>query len=179
MFAWLNTRRDRNRNARKLYGSIVTQARQPAFYAAWSVPDTPQGRFEMIVLHVGLAMPRLSRAGPAGHRLARVLTETFVADMDDCMREMSFSDLAVPKEIKRSTAALFDRHNAYVAALRAPGDAQLTAALGGQLAYLHLPEDWDAAPLAAYARRAASALEAMQDAQVLAGHIDWPDLSRT
>ncbi|KAB2914567.1 MAG: ubiquinol-cytochrome C chaperone [Hyphomicrobiaceae bacterium] len=179
MFAWLNTRRDRNRNARKLYGSIVTQARQPAFYAAWGVPDTPQGRFEMVVLHVGLAMQRLSQAGPAGHRLAQVLTETFVTDMDDCMREMSFSDLAVPKEIKRSAAALFDRHTAYGAALASPGEGRLTAALAEQMAYLHQQGDWDAAPLAAYARCAASALAAMQDAQVLAGSMDWPDLPRT
>ena len=54
MFARLRTRRVLNRTARSLYGSIVTAARRPAFYANWGVPDTIQGRFEMIAAHLAL-----------------------------------------------------------------------------------------------------------------------------
>ena len=39
--------------------SIVAQARQPAFYTALGVPDTLDGRFELIALHGFLVMHRL------------------------------------------------------------------------------------------------------------------------
>ena len=121
MLAWLKTMVATGaEHARSLYGSIVTQARAPDFYAAWGVPDTVQGRFEMIVAASCPGARRLARRrARAGERLARALTEAFIVDMDDSMREMTFGDLAVPREIKRAAAALFDRHSAYLAALEA------------------------------------------------------------
>ena len=102
------------------------------------IPDTPQGRFEMVVLHVVLVVRRLTREGPAGARLARALNEAFIADMDDNMREMTFGDLRVPREIKQVTAALLDRHKAYSDALQDParpqaaGGRRRAAALSGR-----------------------------------------------
>ena len=58
VLGWLKRRLGRDQTARKLYGSIVTQARRPAFYAAWGVPDTPQGRFEMVNALRGVAGER-------------------------------------------------------------------------------------------------------------------------
>jgi cytochrome b pre-mRNA-processing protein 3 len=175
VIAWLKNRRDRQRTARKLYGSIVTQARQPTFYAAWGIPDTAQGRFEMIALHLTLALQRLSQEGRGGRQLARSLTESFVVDMDDAMREMTFSDLAVPREIKRAAAALYDRHAAYLAAC-APtaGPDALPAALLGALAYLGANERIDANTLAGYIRRALSTLQASPSTHILTGELRWP-----
>src|SRR5437867_2316109 len=136
MFPWLRNRSTRHRTARSLYGSIVTAARSRAFYANWGLPDTMQGRFEMIVLHLALAVRRLGSEGDAGKRLAQALIEAFVVDMDDAMRELTFSDVAVPHEIKRATAAAFDRHRAYLAALDGPHD-MLERAIEAQLAYLN------------------------------------------
>jgi cytochrome b pre-mRNA-processing protein 3 len=164
MLAWLKSRRTRLRTARSLYGSIVTAARRPTFYADWGVPDTMQGRFEMIVLLLALAVRRLRQA----------LTEAFVVDMDDAMREMTFGDLAVPREIKHATAALFDRYNAYLAALDGPHDMELREALEAQLAYL-VPAGFDASSLAAYVRTAAEMLARQSSAQVLTGRLAWPD----
>ena len=131
MLTWLKSSRDRRQVARSLYGSSVTAARAHNFYAQWGVPDTVQGRFEMIALHVALVLRRLDKEGGAGRRLGLALTEAFVVDMDDTMREMTFGDLAVPREIKRATAALFDRHTAYLAALAAPTDMSLSRGAGG------------------------------------------------
>ena len=117
MLTWLKSSRDRRQVARSLYGSSVTAARAHAFYAQWGVPDTLQGRFEMIALHVALVLGRLGAEGGTGRRLGVALTEAFVVDLDDGMRELTFGDLAVPREIKRAAAALFDRHAAYLAAL--------------------------------------------------------------
>jgi cytochrome b pre-mRNA-processing protein 3 len=90
MLSWLMSGRDRRQVARSLYGSSVTAARATIFYAEWGVPDTLQGRFEMVAMHVALILRRLSATGERGRRLGRALTEAFVVDMDDSMRELTF-----------------------------------------------------------------------------------------
>ncbi|RPI34214.1 MAG: hypothetical protein EHM67_14695, partial [Hyphomicrobiaceae bacterium] len=158
MFAWLSRRLDRRRNARELYGSIVTQARAPIFYTAWGVPDTVQGRFEMLVLHVCVVLDRLQQEAAPGGELARAVTEAFIADMDASMREMTFGDLAVPREIARTAAALFDRHSAYRLLLTARQEAPLSQSLATQMAYLGAGSRLDTARLAHYILKAADRL---------------------
>src|SRR5262245_41598256 len=104
---------DRREKARSLYGSIVTQARPRGLYTHCGVPDTPEGRFEMIALHLVVVLERLGQEGEAGQRLARALTETFAVDIDDNLREMSVGDLAVPRHVKRAVGALHECHTAY------------------------------------------------------------------
>lgn len=186
MLDWLKTLSDRRQIARSLYGSIVTRSREHVFYARLGVPDTLQGRFEMLALHLVLVLRRLAADGQEGERLSRALTEAFVVDLDDVMREMTFGDLAVPREVKRAAAALFDRHRAYLAALEPPGETPLADALRAQLSYLHGenakekapggPSDagLDAAGLANYVRSVASALDAQPAAAILAGRLEWP-----
>jgi cytochrome b pre-mRNA-processing protein 3 len=182
MLAWLTKRTDRRRIARSLYGSIVTRARETVFYAAWGVPDTVQGRFEMIALHLVVALRRLGAEGWAGRRLGQALTEVFVVDLDDAMREMTFGDLAVPREVKRAAAALFDRHRAYLAGLDAPRELALAEAIEAQLAYLDARQEagqgrskgLDAQSLSDYVRRAASALDGQPASRILAGQLAWP-----
>lgn len=173
MFARLRTRRAHRGNARLLYGSIVSAARRETFYATWGVPDTLQGRFEMIVLHLALAVRRLGLEGDAGRRLAQAVIEEFVIDMDDAMRELTFGDLAVPREIKRATAAVFDRHGAYLAALDGAGDS-LRQSIAVQLAYLG-PTSLEAGSLADYMRQAAAMHDRQPGEQLLAGRLVWPD----
>jgi cytochrome b pre-mRNA-processing protein 3 len=175
MLTWLNSGRGRRQVARSLYGSSVTAARSPTFYAQWGVPDTLQGRFEMIALHIALLLRRLGAEGDAGRLLGVALNEAFVEDMDDGMRELTFGDLAVPREIKRATAALFDRHAAYLAALAPASDMPLGAVLEAQLGYLVPDGTLDAPRLGEYVKRCVSALDARPAAQILAGQITWPD----
>ena len=183
MLNWLKERQTRQRTAQQLYGTIVAQARQPAFYTDLRVPDTARGRFELIALHVALVLHRLQAEGAATSDLARTVGETFVIDMDDNMREMSFSDLAVPREIKKAAAALFDRHTLVADALpAATGTAEAFAAqLDGALAYLAKESDGpalDSAGLAAYLRAAAAELAAQPLAGLLEAGPHWPPLPR-
>ena len=175
MLSWLKSGRDRRQVARSLYGSSVTAARAPIFYAEWGVPDTLAGRFEMLALHVALVLRRLSSTGEQGRRLGLALTEAFVVDMDDSMRELTFGDLAVPREIKRATAALFDRHAAYLAALAGTPDISLGDALAAQLAYLDRGGALNPRRLSDYVQRCAEALDAQPAAEILAGRIQWSD----
>ena len=165
------------RRARSLYGSIVTQARSPGAYARWGVPDTPEGRFEMIALHLALALDRLAREAGSGYELGQALTEAFVVDVDDTLREMTVGDLAVPKQVKRAVAVLYDRCAAYGAALDAnAGEGLLDAAVKTRLGGLRGAEGLDAAQICAYIRAAARALERQAAGRILEGRIAWPPI---
>lgn len=117
MREWLNWPQSARRKAVDLYGMVVAAARQPAFYGSGRVSDTPEGRFELIAMHLFLLAERLTREKPAGEELARSLIEAFVLDMDDCMREMGVGDLTVPKRVKRAAAVFYERSGAYRNAL--------------------------------------------------------------
>jgi cytochrome b pre-mRNA-processing protein 3 len=176
MLAWLKKIRARRQTARLLYGSIVTAARRRGFYADWGAPDTLQGRLEMILLHLVLAQRRLMLEGTGGADLARALSEAFVVDMDDQMREMTFGDMRVPREITGATAALFERWRAYDGALAGREERPLADVLAAQLAYLDREARIDTRSLARYMRRAADALLAQPPARILTGEIAWPSL---
>jgi cytochrome b pre-mRNA-processing protein 3 len=162
------------RTATELYGRAVAQARTPVFYAEWGVPDTPEGRLEMVLLHVALLLQRLGSGDTPTGRLARTLSETFVTDMDDNMRELGIGDLTVPKKIKKVAAALFDRTVMVSAAIVEGNDDALTGIFRKQVWPREpAPEDAPAA-LARYARRAADSLLAMTDAELLSGTATFP-----
>ncbi|MFM9845014.1 MAG: ubiquinol-cytochrome C chaperone family protein [Dongiaceae bacterium] len=114
-------RRRPNEAAKQLHLTIVTQARQPAFYTALGVPDTLDGRFELIALHGFLVMHRL-KADPAGIGLARDLAETIFDDLDASLREMGAGDLGVGKRVKKMGEAFYGRVAAYDAGLATGGD---------------------------------------------------------
>jgi cytochrome b pre-mRNA-processing protein 3 len=119
-----------------LYGMIVAQARSPIFYIGYGVPDTVDGRFDMIVLHLVLFLHRLKRNSSAaksvrhslGHSLGQEVFNLFCRDMDDNFREMGVGDLAVPREMRKVGEAFYGRAAAYEAAL-AGDEADLVGAV--------------------------------------------------
>src|ERR1041385_4793859 len=120
--------------AEALYLGLVRQARQPAFYARCGVPDSVDGRFDMITLHMALLLLRLKAEGPAAADLGQALFDTLFADMDRSLREMGVGDLGVGKRVKEMGKAVYGRLAAYEAGLAgAPGEleAALTRNLYG------------------------------------------------
>lgn len=171
MLSWLRTRQAGRQKAAEIYGAVVAQARHPAFFAGAGVPDTPEGRYELIVLHLFLVLERLRGAGDAAVEPSRLVIETFVTDMDDQMREMGVSDLAVPKKVKRAAALFYERSEAYRMALGEGTPDALAVAL-----HLAFPTTGErAARLAVYVRTVADAL-AGQDADALfAARVAFPE----
>jgi cytochrome b pre-mRNA-processing protein 3 len=174
MLAWLLQHTKLRASARELYGRVVTRAREPTFYAEWGVADTTEGRFEMVALHLVLALDRLACEGKAGRRLARALTEAFVTDMDDAMRELGIADLTVPRKVKRAAAALFDRYHDYGDALGRPGVAELELVLQKNLDGVALGGAIDTAKLALHMRRTATVLAAQSTDAAMAGRLTFP-----
>ena len=99
--------------AHRIYFSLVEQARQPGFYLSCGVPDTADGRFDMIILHAFLLLRRLKKDHEQTAELAQELFDLMFADMDQNLREMGLGDLAVGKRIKGMAAAFYGRIQAY------------------------------------------------------------------
>jgi cytochrome b pre-mRNA-processing protein 3 len=171
MLNWLRTRGLDRRKAEELYGAVVAQARDPAFYRALGVTDRPEGRYEMIVLHLFLLLERLVADAPATTARARQVSEAFVTDMDDCLREAGVGDLSVPRKVKRAAAGLYERAAAYRAALAHSDPAVLAARLAEHAA---VAEGAGAVALARYTRRAKLHLERQGTADLLAGRLTFP-----
>jgi cytochrome b pre-mRNA-processing protein 3 len=153
-----------------IYGAIVAQARQPVFYRDMSVPDSVDGRFDLIVLHMWLVMRRL-RAGDGGTEWSQRLFDHFCADMDGNLREMGVGDLTVPKRMKKFGEAFFGRISTYDAAWEDVSGAALRVALARNI--LGRPtEPQKAASLAAYVRKAAASLDKADI--VAAGTVTFP-----
>jgi cytochrome b pre-mRNA-processing protein 3 len=130
MLGWLKGRSERRRNGQQLYEGIVAQARQPSLYEACRVPDTMDGRLEMLLLHTVLSLDRLRAEGVDGQRFGQRLMERLIADVDDALRQIGIGDDGVSMRIKQLAGALSERARDYGLGLQqtadsAPGDRSL------------------------------------------------------
>jgi cytochrome b pre-mRNA-processing protein 3 len=140
-----------------LYGAIVAQARAQGFYRDYRVPDTVNGRFELITLHCVLLLIRLEQGPTPLRRLGQALFDCFCRDMDGSMREMGVGDLAVPRAMRRIGEAFYGRQAAYREALAAPGNEPLATVLARNV-FAGASDPAGVRSLAAYAREAARRL---------------------
>jgi cytochrome b pre-mRNA-processing protein 3 len=139
--------------AEELFRRTTLAARQPAIFAAHGVPDTVEGRFEVMSLHVILILRRLQAIGPEADALGQEFIDRFFASLDGAVRAIGIGDLSVGKKVKAYARHFYGRAEAYDAALK-PGAAAdaLVLALSRHLfgAGTEIPPG--AAPLAAYVR---------------------------
>lgn len=110
---------------RPLWNAVVAAARAPHWYAQGTVPDTLDGRFDMISLVLALVLHRIDE-DPAQGLAGVQLTELFVGDMDGQMRQIGFGDMVVGKQVGRMMGALGGRLGVYRAA---DGSDELRGAL--------------------------------------------------
>jgi cytochrome b pre-mRNA-processing protein 3 len=146
-----------------IYGMIVAQAREPLFYRHLDVPDTVDGRLDLLILHLWLMLRRL-RGIAAGKALSQALFDHFCDDMDANLREMGVGDLTVPKRMQKFGEAFYGRTAAYDLAW-SESEARLAEALQKNILNGQHPES--ARQLAAYAARAAEILDACGEAALL------------
>lgn len=160
------------RKAGDLYGRVVAAARQPRFYGPGRVADTPEGRFELVALHLFLTAERVKILRPKGEELAQALIEAFVVDMDDCMREMGVGDLTVAKRVKQAAAVFYERAGIYRAALAfgpSDGDRSKSDPLCDAIREIVLNAEADdnfVQALARYVRRSHDLMTAARDDQI-------------
>lgn len=105
-----------------LYDAVVMRGRQPHWYIEGQVPDTLDGRFDMIAAILSLVLLRMEDLGAADDSVR--LTELFVDDMDGQLRQIGIGDLVVGKHIGRMMSALGGRLGAYREALGTGGNLE-------------------------------------------------------
>jgi len=167
-------RRARSDTISALYGTIVAQARLPCFYREYGVPDTVNGRFDLLVLHLALVLDRLADE-PQLRELGQALFDHFCTDMDRNLREMGVGDLSVPKHMQRVGEAFYGRAQAYRAGLARDGEQALMEALERNIYGQDAASRAAAARLAAYMRGTVGELRVQPSSEVLAGRLTMPD----
>ena len=163
--------------AERAYGRIVDQARQPGFFIDCGVPDTLDGRFELICLHAFLYLHRLKREERRAAPLGQRFFDTMFADFDRSLREMGTGDLSVGREIKGMAEAFYGRIAAYERGL-AGDDSVLQPALARNLFGTSPPTQPRLEAMALYARREAARLNQQDAAELLAGEVRFGDPPR-
>jgi cytochrome b pre-mRNA-processing protein 3 len=111
-----------------LYEAAVARGRDPAWYREGGVPDTIDGRFEMVAAVLALILLRLEREGEAAAAAATRLTELFIDDMDGTMRELGIGDVVVGKKVGKLMGALGGRIGAFRDGLDGSGDFEAAVA---------------------------------------------------
>jgi cytochrome b pre-mRNA-processing protein 3 len=161
-----------------LYSAAVAAARDPWFFGeAIGVPDTLDGRFDLVGLHAAVLIRRLRRdPDPRGAEAAQAVFDAMFSDMDVNLREMGVGDLSVGKRVKRMWEAFHGRARAYEAALEAGDRAALESALARNVwrAGQDGPAPAGAPSLAAQVERTAAALSGQPLAALLRGEVHFP-----
>lgn len=168
LLASLFPRKDDRAPLRPLYAAVIARAREPHWYEEGQVPDSLDGRFDMVAAILSFVIIRMEALGLVGES-AR-LTEIFVEDMDGQVRQIGFGDLVVGKQIGRMMSALGGRLAAYRAGLA--GEEPLSQSI---VRNIFRGEEPDAAALAhveAGLRAFSARLDALPAAALLAGRLD-------
>lgn len=175
IFKWFRGDDTLDEAAVEVYAKIVAQARHQSFYGDLFVPDTIDGRFDMLVLHAFLIFSRLKGESARIDELSQKVFDEMFLDLDHTLREMGVGDISVGKRIKKMARAFYGRAQAYEEAVMA-GDREK---LGQVLARNLFPDDGAPpeviAHLSQYVLAAAAGLRAQPAEDFVAARFSFID----
>ncbi len=116
MLAFLKKKNLHEQTAKAVYGQLLEKTRAEVFYNDYGVPDSFDGRFDMLVLHVFLVIDRLKDEGAQGRDFNQALFDATFADMEQTLRERGIGDMGIPKHMRRMMKAFNGRIHVYSAA---------------------------------------------------------------
>ena len=163
-------RRSRHeRTGFELYNAAVAAAREPYFYAELGVPDTLDGRFDLVGLYAAILIRRLRTLPAPGAAVSQAVFDAMFSDMDTNLRELGVSDMRLAKNVRAMWEAFHGRATAYDQALDSADPAALEAALARNI--WRGGEAPGAARLAAIIHDVVARLDARPPAELLAGRV--------
>lgn len=163
-------RRPRDRDAlQPLYQAAVACARDPFWYRDGKVPDTLDGRFDMLAAIMALVLVRLE-AEPGDEAISAgvLLTELFVEDMDRTLHQIGIGDYVVGKHVGNMMGALGGRLGAF---RTASADRDFVGPVRRNIFHDAPPSEAALALVAARVRELDAALAAMPAADIIAGRL--------
>lgn len=108
----------RQKSVHQLYEHVAYASRSAIFYTSFAVPDTPQGRLEMLIVHCVIALERLKQLPTPADELAQDFVDYVFLQIDHGLREIGIGDLSVGKKIKKIAQDFYGRAELYAQALR-------------------------------------------------------------
>ncbi|MEE9314837.1 MAG: ubiquinol-cytochrome C chaperone family protein [Rhizobiaceae bacterium] len=127
MFKALFSQNHSKRHAHALYGAVVARSRDAQFFHTYGVPDTLDGRFEVLVIHLFMLHSRLKDEETATRKISQLVFDNFIDDMDSALREAGVGDQSVPKRIAKMTQVFYGRTGAFETALESSTPIKILA----------------------------------------------------
>jgi cytochrome b pre-mRNA-processing protein 3 len=169
-------RKEVRQAAERAYRRVVEQARQRIFFTELEVPDTLDGRFELICLHAFLYLYRLKSDRPRSAAISQAFFDAMFTDMDRGLREIGTGDLSVGRHVKRMAQGFYGRIRAYQEGLECPEDTALSAALARNLFGTVGESTGTIDTIVEYVRSAAGQLAHQSAAELCGGYVSFPPL---
>ncbi len=153
----------------------MAHSRNPEFYMALKVPDTLDGRFDLLALHVFLVVRRI-KSREKGFELARQLPEKMLGEIDRALREHGISDMGVPRRVKTMGRAFLGRATAYENALNASDREKLEDVLCRNLFSDAEAEPGIISRFADYVLAAEAHLDGLAYDDIFSGNVSFPQI---
>jgi len=151
----------------RLNAATVARAREPVFFTTFGVPDTIDGRFDLLAVHAWLVLDRLRGAGLGD--ISQGLMDTIFTGFDEGLRDLGAGDMTIAKRIKMLADAFYGRLRVYDAS---EDPAAMTDAIQRNL----YRGSGDAAHAQAVARYVESARAHVGRSDVARGEVDFGPL---
>ena len=161
----LRRRAETRKASDALLTAAIVRARQPVFYEKLGVPDTIDGRFDLLVLHAWLVLDRLAQLG--ADALSQSLVDGLFVQFDEALREQGAGDMGMGRRMTKMADAFYGRLKAY---REAADQKTLTDAIARNLYRGDTGKVEQATALAIYA---ASARERLSQADLSTGVPDF------
>lgn len=145
---------ERRKLVERLCAGIIARARAGEFFATFHVPDTIDGRFDLVTLHAWLVLGRLQAAG--SRDLGQGITDSLFIGFDEALRDLGVGDMGLGRRMKKMANAFYGRLQAYDAAAN---EAELADTILRNIYRGDAARAADAQTLAGYVSRARAQLE--------------------
>lgn len=173
MFGVFRRRAQERQTIAGLYAALAAQARMPVFYADIGVPDTVDGRFDMLVLHVWMVMHRLD-AEPDTGQVKQDLFDAMFGHLDLTVREMGAQDLGVGRRIKKMAEGFHGRAASFREAWLSGDATRLRETLARNVFGKATPAPEALVRLARYVGASIDQLSVRSRAELMTGQVAWP-----
>jgi len=170
--AWLGRGKRQREAAKAWHRAIAAKAREQGPYARAWVPDTQDGRAQMMALVTALAIHRLEKVGDAGQRLAASVTEEVLSGFDHALREEGVGDSSIARKVRKLGEEFLGLSRAIVEALKGDNcEAELAIVLERNA----VTSAHHSGALAIWLLEAEKQLASASELEVLAGAYLWSD----
>ena len=166
----------KNKEINYIYEKIVSISRKKKFYTHLEVPDSFDGRFDMLILFTILVVYKLTLIQPHGQSLAQKLFDILFEDLDYSLRELGAGDMGVASRIKKMSSAYLGRQKSYCDALKNNELKHLITSLNNNV-YRNVNVDQKKIKLLAlFCFQTVKKLNSYTEKDILSGNFDFPKI---